>query len=222
MSSRRKGPENSEVRTQLLNAAAELIAKEGWSAVTAGRVAEKIGLSRYIVHYYFGTTEDLLVALIKREGEWRRQSIIGVLGSGEPLRVIWELMNDTSTTEKELTAVALRKKKVQIVVRHYIEEFHKLARQALERFLEARQIKPAIPPAVSAALMISVSQTLAVESALGASEGHPETKGFIEDWLRSFAENGGLPVEGACEADDTQKRAKPKRQTRRPSHLRLS
>ena len=61
---RRLGVESSETRAQLIKLAARLIRDEGCAAVTARRLAEDLGLKRQIVHYYFGTIEDLLIVVI--------------------------------------------------------------------------------------------------------------------------------------------------------------
>ena len=61
VTSRRKGAESSKTRAQLLLAAAQILCDAGARAVTARRLAEQVGLGRHIVHYYFGTIDELFV-----------------------------------------------------------------------------------------------------------------------------------------------------------------
>ena len=192
--SRRMGVESSETRAQLIEAAGKLVRKEGCAAVSARRLAEKLGLKRQIVHYYFSTIEDLLVAVIRHESEEVRERFVQALATDEPLRVIWELGNRVTVTIFEFTALALRRKAIQAEIRRYMAEFRRIETAALVRYLELRGIKPTMPPVASAILINGIAHTLAVERALGVSEGHTEMKAIIEDWLRTFAERGALSM----------------------------
>lgn len=191
---RRMGVENSETRAQLIDAAAKLLRKEGCAAVTARRLAEKLGLKRQIVHYYFSTIEDLLIAVIRRDSEEVRERFIQALDSNEPLRVIWELGNNVPTTIFEFAAMAFRRKAIQAEVRRYMAEFRRIESAALARYLELRGIEPNIPPVATAILINSLAHTLSMERALGVTEGHSEMKAIAEDWLRTFAERGQLSM----------------------------
>jgi AcrR family transcriptional regulator len=50
-----------EVRLRLLQAAAELIAERGWTAVTTRAVADRAGVGSGVVHYHFSSMQALLV-----------------------------------------------------------------------------------------------------------------------------------------------------------------
>jgi TetR/AcrR family transcriptional regulator len=189
---RRMGVESSETRIQLVEAAGKLLRKEGWSAVTARRLAEKLGLKRQIVHYYFSTIEDLLIAVIRRESEKARNQFVRALSTDEPLRAIWELGDNVTTSIFEFTTLALRRKAVRAEVRHYMAEFRRIETVALSRYLELRGIKPNIPPVATAILVNCLAHNLAVERALGVVDGHAEMKLIIEDWLQAFADRGEL------------------------------
>ena len=49
-------------RALILDATEQLVVSEGYASVTTWRVAGMIGLTAALVHYYFATTDDLLVA----------------------------------------------------------------------------------------------------------------------------------------------------------------
>jgi AcrR family transcriptional regulator len=188
------GVENSETRAQLIEAAAKLIRDEGCAAVTARRLAAEVGLKRQIVHYYFGTIEDLLIAVIRRDCEKVQHRIGQALEGEDPLRAIWELGNMVSTTLFEFSAMAIRRKAIQAEMQRYMEQSRKIQAEALTHHLELRGIKSALPPVAAAIVINSVSHTLAVERALGVSEGHTETAAVVEEWLRAFATRGDLVV----------------------------
>lgn len=199
-STRRMGVQSSEVRAQLIEAAEQIVKEEGCAALTARLLAEKVGLKRQIVHYYFGTIEDLLIAVLRREGERTRARLIRELDTTDLLRWIWELGHGATSTSLEFVALGTRRKAVQAEVKGYIEEFRRLLSQAVARYFERRGLKPAIPPATLTIVLMSISQSLAVESALGVSEGHSETKALVEEWLRVLVQGGRPASRGARRA----------------------
>jgi AcrR family transcriptional regulator len=53
-------------RDALLDAAERLLVREGYAAVTTRRVATEAGLNHGLIHYYFGSMEELLVQVLER------------------------------------------------------------------------------------------------------------------------------------------------------------
>jgi AcrR family transcriptional regulator len=192
VAARRLGVESSETRAHLIDAAAQLIREEGCAAVTARRLAEKFGLKRQIVHYYFGTIDDLLVAVIRRDGARIRESMSEAIDSDEPLRALWGVGASGTPVSFELTTLALRRTVVQAEVKRFIEEFREIAARAIARHLELRGIKPSLPPVAMSILMVSLSQTLSVENHLNVSCGHAELEALVASWLEAFAARGEL------------------------------
>jgi TetR/AcrR family transcriptional regulator len=191
-STRRIGVENSKIRAQLIEAASRIVKKEGYAAVTAGRLAEKVGLKRHIVHYYFRTIEDLFIALMRRDGDRTRILLTHALEAEEPLSAIWERCRATSATTSEFLALASHRKAVRIELKRYTEEFREIQTQALVRYLERHGLNLVVPPIVAIMSMQYVAQGLALEAGLGVSAGHAQTQAAIEEWLRAFTERGEL------------------------------
>jgi AcrR family transcriptional regulator len=191
-SKRRVGVERSETRQQLIEAAAQIVQEEGFAALTAGRLAEKFGLKRQIVHYYFRTIEDLLIAVMQSDGERARSLLVQILESDEPLKAIWERSHDASARTLEYMALAAHRQTVQGDVRRYTQEFRSMQTRALARYLQLRGIEPDVPPVAMILILQSVAQCLAVEETVGVTDGHQETRAVIEQWLSSFAQHGKL------------------------------
>jgi AcrR family transcriptional regulator len=59
----------ARTRDRLLDAAAVLIAGEGWAAVTMGKLAAHVGVSRQTVYNELGSKAELAEALVLRETE---------------------------------------------------------------------------------------------------------------------------------------------------------
>ncbi len=53
-------------RKAFLDAAEELLVSSGAAAITTRKVAERAGVNQALVHYHFGTIEELLVAALER------------------------------------------------------------------------------------------------------------------------------------------------------------
>lgn len=60
------GEEDASTRERILTAAEELFAESGFDATPTSRIAERAGVPKGLVHYYFRRKPDLLVALVGR------------------------------------------------------------------------------------------------------------------------------------------------------------
>lgn len=194
MAQRRMGTESSEVRARLIEAAAQILRDEGGAAITARRIADKVGLKRQIVHYYFGTIEELLVAMLQREEAIARQIYEEALRCDEPLRVIKKVGIDASVKAYEFIALAFRYDAVRAEYVRSVETFRRLNVAALTRHLELRGLQSNIPAAVVTMLMQAISHALTAEALLGVTEGHDEINAFIESWLVAFSARGISPT----------------------------
>ncbi|MGH3697176.1 MAG: TetR/AcrR family transcriptional regulator [Pseudonocardiaceae bacterium] len=58
--------EDAPARERILTAAQELFAEQGFDATPTSRIAERAGVPKGLVHYYFRRKPDLLVALVGR------------------------------------------------------------------------------------------------------------------------------------------------------------
>ncbi|TCP48603.1 TetR family transcriptional regulator [Tamaricihabitans halophyticus] len=66
-SSRRAGKaQDPSARERILSAAEELFAARGFDATPTSRIADRAGVPKGLVHYYFRRKRDLLVALVDR------------------------------------------------------------------------------------------------------------------------------------------------------------
>ena len=193
-SSRRMGAETSAIRGELIEAAALILEEEGVAGLTARRLAEKVGLKRQIVHYYFGAMDDLLVAVIRVKAE-KNLARLDELLDRDPLRAVWEICGSPSATAPvfELNALAIRRPAIQAEMRRYDEVFHRRVAEALDGRFTARGIKPAVAPIAMTHLVAGVASTLGFEGVIQAERGHAELKALLEDWMAAYLETGELP-----------------------------
>lgn len=182
-------------KTAILDATEKIMCEEGYAAVSSRRVAEVAGLKSQLVHYHFGTMENLLLALFRRSEEQYLSRQVQSLTSTSPLRSLWEQSLQQSDTRLtiEFIALSLHSKAIGDELARANEVTRKLhgivIAGALQR-VAADAVAPA--PEVVAFLIAAVSRTLVTEEALGTTSVHAAVHGFVEDWLsklepRTFA-----------------------------------
>jgi TetR/AcrR family transcriptional regulator len=192
---RRRGTETSATRTTLLDAAEQLICEEGYAAVSARKLASKAGLKPQLVHYYFRTMDDLLVAVVRRGGDRSLEHLAKALSSPAPLRAVWNVGNDRKTARLsvEFLALANHRKAIRAEVKRYAEQMRIVQAAALTRQIEALGADFGVTPLTAVVLTVAAANLLFLESALGISLGHGETQAFIERSLQKIEAKGKPP-----------------------------
>ena len=148
--SRRLGMENARSRAQLVEAADSILIEEGAHAISARRVADRAGLKPQLVHYYFKTMDDLLIAVFRRAQEDYLQRHELALGGERPLDAIWKMNNEPEGTRRmmEFIAIAGRREAVRSVILQSAAQFRKLQIDAIDRVLKERGVdRASFPPA---------------------------------------------------------------------------
>lgn len=198
-SERRRGVENSARRAALVEAAEQLIRDGGYPAVTTGNLADKVGLTRQIVHYYFHSIDEVFIAVIRKNSDRMRAQLEEAARAQEPLRELQRLNRDPEQAilSIELTALANRRPVVRAEVARAAEEARTLQTRLLADHLKQRGITPGMNPLVATVLLTSLAQTLALEAAIDISSGHRETMAFVDLCLRAFAEGFDAPFQSA-------------------------
>jgi AcrR family transcriptional regulator len=193
-SNRRRGVEGSETRQQLVEVAERIIAEKGCDAVTARRLSEQLGLKRQIIHYYFHSIEDLIIAVIRRQGDRLRDRLKASLDHGETPESLWQPGSSSPAAVFEFMARATRRKPIRDEISRYLMEFRLMRAEALAQQLNHRGVQPAVPPIVVATILTAVGQALALEEGIDVTVGHDETRHYIENWLSEIEKGGsGLP-----------------------------
>lgn len=177
---------NSRSRDLLLDATEKLLAEEGGHAISARRVAERAGLKPQLVHYYFRSMEDLLIATFDHVTEQYRAQHDAALASTHPLRAIWTLNSaNRSDTGRNIEFVALcnRYERLRQRVLETGELFRAQQMKAVEAALEKTPRKSHYTAAGIAMLIAAVARTLVMETKLGISLAHEELSALMESIL---------------------------------------
>jgi TetR/AcrR family transcriptional regulator len=171
-----KVTKGAATRAMLVFAALDIVHAEGIGAVTARRLADKLGLKRQIVHYHFGTIDDLLLEVMQQGFKTTCETVAEALEHHDPFDVIWDLFSRTTPEAAEFYAIALRKEAFGSAMRIYSNELHTLLGNALARDYERRGEEPPANPMAIAQIIQATAQAIGWEAALGQSSGHDEVK----------------------------------------------
>jgi len=201
-------PKGSAKRALLLETAEKLIVAEGYAAVSTRRVAIEAGIKAPLVHYYFPTTDDLLLAVYERAAERAHQRSIEAFSQPDPLAAFWALSKDSAHTGlgTELFALANHRK----VIAHEIARTavgHRTAQaEALLQSLGDKLDASVSAPVGLIILITAISRILVIEEAMGVTVGHAEARALV-DWLLQRV-RGEEPVREAKRAQIRRTRAK--------------
>jgi AcrR family transcriptional regulator len=178
-----------ETEQALLDAAERLLVEVGAAGITTRRVAEEAGANHGLVHYYFGSVEQLLVRVLERFTEQLIARQRELYAADEPFVEKWRtamryLMSEDATYEKiwlELQALAWN----NVGLRGRLAKVNAEWRAVLtEAFAEPhRELKIEMPLEALVSLVMTFNLGIMVERLGGIDTGHAELLDWIDGWL---------------------------------------
>jgi AcrR family transcriptional regulator len=176
----------------LLDAAERLLLTEGYAAITTRRVAAEAGVNHGLVHYYFGSVENLLVRVLERFTTRLTARQRALYDNPEvPFLEKWRqamryLVGDDIEYEKiwlELQALAWNNPDLRERVARVNDEWRTVLKDAFAEPRERYGID--MPLDALVALVITFNEGIMLERAQGISTGHRELLAWIDAWLES-------------------------------------
>jgi AcrR family transcriptional regulator len=175
----------------LLDAAERLLVDVGYAGITTRRLAEAAGVNHGLVHYYYGSNENLLVQALERftGGLIARQREL--YGSDAPFVEKWRtamryLVSEDATYEKiwlELQALAWNHPDLRERLAQVNAEWRAVLTEA---FAEPhRELGIDMPLEALVSLVMTFNIGIIVERLGGIEAGHTELLDWIDRWLSS-------------------------------------
>jgi AcrR family transcriptional regulator len=186
---RPSGEQNPSTRDALLDATEAVMLEDGYAAVSTRRVAARAGTDKALVHYYFGTMDDLFVAVFRRNAERGGERMRAALASSQPLWSVWDALHDQSSTAlmTEFIALANHRKAVKTVMVENSRRYRRMQLDGLAQTLESYGLDAnEWPPAAVIVLMSGISRHLRTDEAFGVGLGHDETVELVERHLEAL------------------------------------
>lgn len=181
-----------EVRQRLLQAAVELIAERGWTAVTTRVLAERAGVAPGVVHYHFSSMQALLVeaavGAARALGAQMGQMLAGARSADEVLSVLFGMLDTYTGTDPmsvlfvEAYLAATRDERLRQALGEVIGE----VRQQLADCLAADGVAD---PDATAAMLAAVIDGVLLHRALLPGPGGPQLVAVLRRLLTAGSED---------------------------------
>jgi AcrR family transcriptional regulator len=200
----RGGSEGDKTRAAILDAAEAIMREDGYAAVSSRRVAERANLRPSLLHYHFGSMEDLFLALNRRASDVFFDRHLEALSSAEPLRSLWEFLTDTSGAKLvfELIALASHQESLREEIKRAGERTRKIEMAFISKLFDDLGVdQDEYPPAVISFLMAGAARAFVSEATIGITTGHAEMLAFMGRRLQDVRRmTGGEQAAGAPQA----------------------
>ncbi len=179
-----------------LDAAERLLVEVGHAGISTRRLAAEAGANQGLVHYYFGSMDELFVQVLERFTERlvarQREMYAADVPFIEKWRTAWRFQEDDieagySKIWMELQALSWSNPDLVARVARVNGEWRAVLREAFGRAAQEYGLaKDAFPVDALVALTMTFGQGYALERLEGIDEGHTELLGWIERWLESL------------------------------------
>ena len=190
----------SETEDAFLDAAERLLIGVGYSAITTRRLAEEAGVNHGLVHYYFGSMENLFVRVLERFTDRlvARQREMYARTDISPVEK-WKTAMDYLESDLaagypkiwlELQALGWNRPDLAQRVAHVNQEWRDVLTDALDRMMgEYGLDRERFPLPAMVSLVMTFNEGIMVERLSGISTGHREVMEMVGRWLEGLEES---------------------------------
>jgi AcrR family transcriptional regulator len=179
----------SAAEEALLDAAERLLVEVGYARITARRLAEEAGVNHGLVHYYFGSNENLLVRALERFTERLIERQRELYAADLPFIEKWRtaiqfLISEDVTYEKawmELQALAWNHPELRGQLASVNAEWRAVLTDAFRE--PHRELGIEMPLDALVSLVMTFNIGIMVERLGDIETGHHELLDWIDQWL---------------------------------------
>jgi TetR/AcrR family transcriptional regulator len=173
-----------------LDAAERLLVEVGYAGITTRALADEAAANHGLVHYYFGSMENLLARVLERFTERiiaRQRAMYGAPGVSfsEKWRTAMRYLDADREYQKvwyELQALAWNRPELRERVAHVNREWRAVLGEALAEPRERYGIPMPLDALVS--LVITFNEGIIFERLSGIETGQADLLQWIDDWLQ--------------------------------------
>jgi AcrR family transcriptional regulator len=177
-----------EAEDRFLDAAERLLIEVGHAGITTRRVAKEANANHGLVHYYFGSMENLLARVLERFTYRLIERQRALYSSDVPFVEKWRTaMHYLEVDEHyqriwyELQALAWSRPELHDRVALVNAEWRSVLREALAEPLERYGLP--IPLEALVSLVVTFNEGIIWERLSGIDTGHAELLDWIDTWL---------------------------------------
>jgi AcrR family transcriptional regulator len=180
----------------LLDAAERLLIRVGHAGITTRGVAAEAGVNHGLVHYYFGSMEELFLQVLKRFTARLIERQRAMYGADLPFIEKWrtamgfideDLAAGYPKVWWELQALAWNRPDLRERLGQVDREWRAVLTEAFEQALDEYGLdRKEFPVEAVVALVMTFNMGILNERLLGISAGQPELLAWIDGWLESL------------------------------------
>lgn len=191
-------PARQEATEALLDAAESLLVEVGYAGITVRRLAERAGVNHGLVHYYFGSMQELLLKVVERftDGLVERQRLM--YARDVPFIDKWReamrfLDEDTDSGYHkvwfELQAMGWNDERVRGRLQQVHRRWTDVVLPAFEAGLAELGVDTGrYPPQAVVSLVVTFNEGIMLERLSGVDSGHRELLRMIDRQLERLEE----------------------------------
>ena len=178
-----------------LDAAERLLVEVGYAGISTRRLAAEAGANQGLVHYYFGSMDELFVQVLERFTERLVARQREMYGSDAPFiekwRTAWRFQEEDieggySKIWMELQAMSWSRPEFQPRIARVNSEWRSVLREAYQHAADEYGLGDEFPVDVLVAMTMTFGQGYALERLEGIDEGHGTLLDWIERWIESL------------------------------------
>jgi AcrR family transcriptional regulator len=187
---------HNETVTAFLDAAERLLIEVGYANITTRRLAEEAGANHGLVHYYFGSMEQLFVAVLERYTARLIARQRAMYAANEPFIEKWRramgfLDEDRESGYQkiwwELQALAWNRPELRERLAYVYQQWRTTLTQAFASAMAEYGLDPQrFPVEAMVTLVGTFNEGIILERLGGIYEGHAALLTMIDNWLVSL------------------------------------
>jgi AcrR family transcriptional regulator len=181
-----------------LDAAERLLVEVGYANITTRRLAEEAGANLGLVHYYFGSMEQLFIRVLERFTDRLIVRQRAMYAAPIPFIEKWraamgyleeDLESGYQKVWLELQALAWNRPELRERLAHVHHQWIATLTEALTPVMDEYGLATErFPIAALVALVATFNEGIILDRLSGVTEGHAELLTMIDNWLVSLEE----------------------------------
>jgi AcrR family transcriptional regulator len=191
----------AETMEAFLDAAERLLVSAGYAGVSVRRLAEEAGANHGLVHYYFGSMEELFLRVLERFTERLIQRQRAMYAADVPFIDKWrtamrfldeDLQAGYPKVWLELQAMAWNRPEMRARVMRVNAEWRAVLTEAFSRAVKEYGLdQRRLPVEAMVSLVMTFNEGMMLERLSDICEGHRDLLGAIDVWLQTLEAQKG-------------------------------
>jgi len=180
---------------KVLDAAERLLVRVGYAGVTTRALAAEAGANQGLVHYYFGSIEEVMLRVLNRFTERLIDRQRAMYSADVPFlekwRTAWRFQEEDLAAGYpkiwfELQALAWNRPELAARIAAVNAEWRSVLREAFGRAVREYGKEKELPVEAVTAMVMTFALGYMLERLSGIREGHEPLLAWVDEWIESL------------------------------------